>query len=114
MLWRDGIRPTRSPCRSNGGSWDPSYGFPSLPPSSPVLPFWFSGGGGPMVLFDSLGVICRVRREDEEGFLWSEEGWDPVGYPASRCCCPIVRVAVEGSLRMEGLMTGGSLPPGKL
>ena len=66
-----------------------------------------------MLLFDFSGVVCRVWREEEEAFLWSEGVLDPVGYPANSCFCPIPRVAVEGSLHIEGLIGVGSLHTGE-
>ena len=65
-----------------------------------------------MSLFDLSGVICRVRREDEETFLWREGVWDPVEYPANSCFWPIVRVVVEGCPYMESLIGVGSLHTG--
>ena len=96
--WSEGLR-----------TWGVIFGEGSDPPPSiPVLPLR-SGGGAWMLLSDFSGVTCRVWREAEEAPPWSGRVWGPVAYPASGRGCPIVRDAAEGGLRMEGLMTGGSL-----
>jgi len=65
-----------------------------------------------MLFIGCSWVVCRVWREEEEAFLWSEGVWDPIGYPANSCFCPSVRVAVEGCPYMVGLIGVGSLRVG--